>query len=74
MKKYTMNGKTYTKLTAIADELGLSRIRPSQFSKYGITEVTDDPAAVPAMAPVAATIDTQADIAPDATDTAERSL
>jgi len=44
MKKYTMNGKTYTKLTTIADELGLSRIRPSQFKKYGITEVTDQDA------------------------------
>lgn len=48
MKKYTMNGKTYTKLTAIADELGLSRIRPSQFSKYGITEVNDQDAIAPA--------------------------
>lgn len=56
-KTYTMNGNTYTSLTAIAKELGLTRIRPSQFDKHGIVEVnptTDDTAAVPTMAPVAA--------------------
>lgn len=49
-KTYTMNGNTYANLTTIAKELGLSRIRPSQFSKYGITENTQGADAVPAMA------------------------
>jgi hypothetical protein len=40
-KLYQMNGKQYTSLKDIAEELGVSRIRPDRhFEKYGITEVT----------------------------------
>lgn len=77
-KAYTMNGNKYTNLTAIAKELGLSRVRPSQFAKYGITEVNvdtpaADAAAVPAMAPTqdntaADTTPTQDDSTPIPTD------
>ena len=36
-----MNGKVYESMAAIAKELGVNRVRPSQFDKYGITEITD---------------------------------
>lgn len=41
-RTFTMNGNVYTSMVAIADELGVSRIRPKDFSKYGIVENTDD--------------------------------
>jgi hypothetical protein len=41
-RTFTMNGNVYTSMAAIADELGVSRIRPKDFSKYGIVENTDD--------------------------------
>lgn len=41
-RKFQMNGKVYESMTAIAKELGVNRVRPTQFDKYGITEITDD--------------------------------
>lgn len=40
-RKFQMNGKVYESMAAIAKELGVNRVRPSQFDKYGITEITD---------------------------------
>ena len=37
-KTFEMNGKTYDSMTAIAKELGVKRIYPKDFAKYGITE------------------------------------
>lgn len=48
-RKFQMNGKVYESMMAIAKELGVNRVRPNQFDKYGITEITDD-----------VTVDTQA--------------
>lgn len=41
-KTYEMNGKTYKTLSAIAKELGVSRIRSTQLDKYGITIIDPD--------------------------------
>ena len=38
-KTYTMNGKTFKSMSEIARELNVSRIRPTDFSKYGIVEM-----------------------------------
>ena len=37
-RTFEMGGKSYTTLTAIAKELGVKRIYPRDFAKYGITE------------------------------------
>ena len=37
-KTFEMNGKAYDSMTAIAKELGVKRIYPKDFAKYGITE------------------------------------
>lgn len=37
-KTFEMNGKAYDSITAIAKELGVKRIYPKDFAKYGITE------------------------------------
>lgn len=39
-REFTMNGKSYNTLTAIARELGLKRVYTRDFAKYGITEIT----------------------------------
>ena len=39
-REFTMNGKSYNTLTAIAAELGVKRVYTRDFAKYGITEVT----------------------------------
>lgn len=41
-KTFEMNGKTYDSMTAIAKELGVKRIYPKDFAKYGITESSGD--------------------------------
>ena len=38
-KTYELNGKTFNTLTAMAKELGISRLYPKNFEKYGIKEV-----------------------------------
>ena len=40
-KKFMMNGKTYNSMMDMARELGVNRIYPRNFEKYGITEVSD---------------------------------
>lgn len=44
-KTFEMNGKTYDSMTAIAKELGVKRIYPKDFAKYGITESSKDKSA-----------------------------
>lgn len=39
-REFTMNGKSYNTLTAIAAELGVKRVYTRDFAKYGIVEVT----------------------------------
>lgn len=41
-KTFEMNGKAYDSMTAIAKELGVKRIYPNDFAKYGITESSKD--------------------------------
>ena len=41
IRTFVMNNTTYTSMAAIAAELGVPRIRPRDFSKYGIMETTD---------------------------------
>ena len=41
-KKYEMNGKTYETMMYIARELGIKRIYPKHFDKYGITVIDGD--------------------------------
>lgn len=40
-RTFTMNGNTYTSMMEIARELGIKRVYPKDFPKYGIVEVTD---------------------------------
>lgn len=42
-RMFTMNGQTFTSMAEIARELGVSRVRPNDFNKYGIEEVTEEP-------------------------------
>lgn len=42
-RMFTMKGQTYTSMAEIARELGVARVRPSDFTKYGIEEVTGEP-------------------------------
>lgn len=39
-REFTMNGKSYNTLMAIAAELGVKRVYTRDFAKYGITEIT----------------------------------
>lgn len=64
-KTFEMNGKAYDSMTTIAKELGVKRIYPKDFAKYGITESSKDKSADTATD----TADT-ADTATDTTDTA----
>ena len=41
-KTYEMNGKVYGTLTAMAKELGKSRLYVKDFAKYGIREIDDE--------------------------------
>ncbi len=47
-RTFTMNGKTYQSMMEIARELGVKRVYPRDFEKYGITEVSDDSTVAPA--------------------------
>lgn len=38
---FEMNGKRFNSMAEIAKELGVTRVRPQQFDKYGIVEVSD---------------------------------
>ena len=44
-RTFTMNGNTYTSMMEIARELGIKRVYPRDFAKYGIVETTDAVAA-----------------------------
>ena len=41
-RKFKLNGKIYTTITAMAQELGKKRIYPKDFEKLGIEELTSD--------------------------------
>lgn len=43
-RTFTMNGNTYGSMMEIARELGIKRVYPRDFAKYGIEEVTSTPA------------------------------
>lgn len=64
-REFTMNGKSYNTLTAIAAELGVKRVYTRDFAKYGITEVTaaDTPVAI------SKSVNILSDDTADATDT-----
>lgn len=78
-RTFTMNGNTYTSMMDIARELGVKRVYPRDFAKYGIVETTgqdDTQAQVAATddAAVKADVDTtqvQADVADDTNDAAQ---
>lgn len=40
-RTFEMGGKNYTSMMEIARELGIKRVYPKDFAKYGITEITD---------------------------------
>ena len=40
-RKFKYNGKTYSSMMSIAREIGISRLYPRDFAKYGVEEVTD---------------------------------
>lgn len=47
---FTMNGKKYESMAAIAEVLGISRLRPRDFDKYGVKEITNEENAIEAAA------------------------
>lgn len=66
-RTFTMNGNTYTSMIDIARELGVKRVYPRDFDKYGIVETTGQDAQV-AVDDTVKTDDTQAQVA-DTADT-----
>ena len=40
-RKFKYNGKTYNSMMSIAKELGINRLYPRDFAKYGVEEITD---------------------------------
>ena len=66
-RTFTMNGNTYTSMMDIARELGVKRVYPRDFDKYGIVETTGQDAQV-AVDDTVKTDDTQAQVA-DTADT-----
>ena len=66
-RTFTMNGNTYTGMMDIARELGVKRVYPRDFDKYGIVETTGQDAQV-AVDDTVKTDDTQAQVA-DTADT-----
>ena len=66
-RTFTMNGNTYTSMMDIARELGVKRVYPRDFDKYGIVETTGQNAQV-AVDDTVKTDDTQAQVA-DTADT-----
>lgn len=60
-RTFTMNGNTYTSMMDIARELGVKRVYPRDFTKYGIVETTGQDTQVAddnTQAQVADTVDT----------------
>lgn len=66
-RTFTMNGNTYTSMMDIACELGVKRVYPRDFDKYGIVETTGQDTQV-AVDDTVKTDDTQAQVA-DTADT-----
>lgn len=66
-RTFTMNGNTYTSMMDIARELGVKRVYPRDFDKYGIVETTGQDTQV-AVDDTVKTDDTQAQVA-DTADT-----
>lgn len=67
-RTFTMNGNTYTSMMDIARELGVKRVYPRDFDKYGIVETTGQDIQVAADDTVKADDNTQAQVA-DTADT-----
>lgn len=61
-RTFTMNGNTYTSMMDIARELGVKRVYPSDFDKYGIVETTGQDIQVAADDTVKADDNTQAQV------------
>lgn len=40
-RKFEYNGKTYDSMMSIAKELGINRLYPRDFAKYGVKEITE---------------------------------
>lgn len=51
MRTFKMNNRTYTSMMEIARELGVKRIYPRDFDKYGIVELAEDDAEATAAEP-----------------------
>ena len=62
-RTFTMNGNTYTSMMDIARELGVKRVYPRDFDKYGIVETTGQDIQVAADDTVKADDNTQAQVA-----------
>ena len=41
-RKFEYNGKVYNSMASIAKELGIDRLYPRNFAKYGVKEITED--------------------------------
>lgn len=67
-RTFTMNGNTYTSMMDIARELGVKRVYPRDFDKYGIVETTGQDIQVAVDDTVKADDNTQAQVA-DTADT-----
>ena len=61
-RTFTMNGNTYTSMMDIARELGVKRVYPRDFDKYGIVETTGQDIQVAADDTVKADDNTQAQV------------
>ena len=62
-RTFTMNGNTYTSMMDIARELGVKRVYPRDFAKYGIVETTGQDTQVAADDTIKADDNTQAQVA-----------
>ena len=62
-RTFTMNGNTYTSMMDIARELGVKRVYPCDFAKYGIVETTGQDTQVAADDTIKADDNTQAQVA-----------
>ena len=62
-RTFTMNGNTYTSMMDIARELGVKRVYPRDFAKYGIVETTGQDTQVAADVTIKADDNTQAQVA-----------
>lgn len=62
-RTFAMNGNTYTSMMDIARELGVKRVYPRDFAKYGIVETTGQDTQVAADDTIKADDNTQAQVA-----------